>query len=297
MVRVQSRRFEAMVGDAEIELVVPKKLRFRQPDFVDPIAVGDRVTLTLSDGKGIVDKVLPRENLLSRPASGRKGKRQLLAANLDLAVVVMAAAEPVWKTTTIDRYLIMASAAGIRALICMNKVDLDSDVSGRQEFSPYKTLEIPLVWVSAKTGFGVKTLGEQLVGKNAFLIGPSGAGKSSLINRLIPKAQLPVGKISERTQKGRHTTTWVEMRFLSGGGSIVDSPGLRVLDLSGIESEDLGEHFPEIKALSGACRFHDCRHISEPDCGVKEGTRKGQFAPKRYDSYRRIYESLMRGDG
>ena len=297
VVRVRSRSFTVRLGGEEYAALVPKRLRYEDTDHVDPVAVGDRVRLSFKGTDAVIDEVLPRTNALSRPASGRRGKRQLLAANLDLIVVLMAAAEPRWKSTTIDRYLVMAAAAGVSALICMNKVDLDSAVSSSEELRVYRDLGNPVIWVSALTGAGVETLQNHLAGKTGVMIGPSGAGKSTLLNRLIPDADARVGEISERTQKGRHTTSWVEMWDIPGGGRLLDSPGLRVLDLTGVDPGDLAGYFPEIAALVSGCRFQDCRHVAEPGCAVKEGVDGGRVARHRFKSYQRIYESLESGKG
>jgi ribosome biogenesis GTPase len=298
VVRARSRSFTLRVYDGEeVPAVVPKKLRFRAPDLVDPVAVGDRVRWTPVREGALVVEVLPRENALFRPASGRIGKRQVLAANLDLAVVVLAAREPVWKPSTLDRYLVLASVGGVAAMVCINKVDLDPAVREAPELEIYPDLGIPVLFVSARTEEGMDELRERLAQGVAVLLGPSGAGKTSLVNRLVPEAELRVGEISERTQKGRHTTTWVEMIPLPSGGSLVDSPGLRVLDLSGLPPEELAGHFPEFRERAQGCRFQDCRHLAEPDCAIKEAVEAGRIAGHRYLSYRRIHESLSAGEG
>jgi len=298
VVRARSRSFTLRVYDGEeVSAVVPKKLRYRAPELVDPLAVGDRGRWTPVREGALIEEVLPRDNALSRPASGRSGKRQVLAANLDLAVVVLAAREPVWKASTVDRYLVLASVGGVPAMICINKVDLDPGVRQSAELGVYLELGIPVVFVSARTEAGMDALRGRLARGASVLLGPSGVGKTSLVNRLVPEAELRVGEISERTQKGRHTTTWVEMIPLPSGGSLVDSPGLRVLDLSGLRPEDLADHFPEFRERAGACRFQDCRHLSEPGCAVKEAVEAGAVAGHRYLSYRRIHDSLVAGEG
>lgn len=297
VVRVQSRSFTVRVDGEEYGALVPKRLRYENPDYVDPVAVGDMVRLSFKGSDAVIDGIAPRTNAISRPASGRRGKRQLLAANLDLAVIVMAAAEPRWKTTTIDRYLVIAASARVPALICMNKVDLDSTVGAANELRVYRDLGIPLVWVSALTGVGVESLRSHLTGATGVLLGPSGTGKSTLLNRLVPDAGVAVGEISERTQKGRHTTSWVEMWDIPGGGRLLDSPGLRVLDLSGVDPAHLAGYFPEISELASECRFQDCRHMAEPGCRVKEGVENEQISRHRLESYQRIFESLEAGKG
>ncbi len=297
VVRVRSRAFTVRVGGRDRPAHLPKRLRHRDPASVDPVAVGDRVRVSLAGDEAQMEEVLPRRNALGRPASGRPGKRQILAANLDLAAVVLSVRDPEWKPATLDRYLVLASHAGIPAAVCLNKVDLDPAVRQHPGLGVYPELGYPVLFLSARTGAGLEALRARIGGGTGVLLGPSGAGKSSLINRLVPGAGLRVGEVSDRTGKGRHTTTWVEMLDLPGGGSLVDSPGLRVLDLSGLDPSALAAHFPEMIRRAPECRFQDCRHLAEPGCAIKEAVAAGGIAPHRYDSYRRIHDSLERGEG
>jgi ribosome biogenesis GTPase len=179
----------------------------------------------------------------------------------------------------------------------LNKVDLDPEAAKSPELAVYPPLGVPVFPVSAREGAGIDELARALCGTTSALLGPSGAGKTSLLNRLVPRAGAAVQDVSERTGKGKHTTTWVEMLPLPGGGWLVDSPGLRALDLSLVHPEDLAGHFPEIARAPGHCRFPDCRHLGEPGCRVKEALAQGRIAPHRYDSYERILRSLERGEG
>jgi ribosome biogenesis GTPase len=277
--------------------VVPNRLRHAAKDWVDPVAVGDIVRLRREREDVVIEEVFPRRNGLSRAALGRGGKRQMIAANLDVAAVVLAAAEPEWKPATIDRYLVLASSADIPGLVVINKIDLDRGVRDRPELDAYRELEMPVVFTSTVTGEGIDVLAAVLGSRTAVLLGPSGAGKTSLLNRLVPGAAGRVDTVSDSTGKGRHTTTWVERMDLPGGGHLIDSPGLRVLDLSGVEPEDLVRHFPEMAGLASGCRFPDCRHRAEPQCAVKAGVEAGAVWEHRYDSYLRIMDSLEKGRG
>lgn len=296
VIRAQSRRFTVLGDNGPIFALVPKRLRFEHPDWVDPVAVGDDVEVVQKSSEALIQRVLPRRNLLARRALGGT-KRQLLAANVDRAVIVLAAAEPEWKAATLDRYLVLASVSDISPLVWVNKSDLVSAIPEMDLLDWYRTADISVLWGSAASGQGVDELLRRLAGQTAVFIGPSGAGKSSLVNRLVPDATARVGEVSASSGKGTHTTTWVQMHDLPKGGHVIDGPGLRTLDLSDVAVGELAGHFPEMAALSGECRFQNCAHMSEPECAIKEAVASGHLAPHRYDSYRRIYESLTRGAG
>lgn len=297
VVRSQSRVFTVRTASGETPVRVPKRLSREHRDLVDPLAVGDRVTFTPENDRGVLEGIEPRRNVLSRPAVGRSGQRQLLAANLDRVVVVVAARTPRWKPAIVDRYLVLASAAGIAPLVCLNKSDLGPPEEDEAALAVYARLEVPVLRVSAATGQGMEDLVRALTGLASVLVGPSGTGKSTLANRLVPEAAVRVGEVSDQTGRGRHTTTWVELLDLPSGGHLIDSPGLRVLGLSGVPPEDLALHFPEIREHAGGCRFQDCRHRAEPGCAVKAAVAGGAVAEERYASYTRIYASLESGSG
>lgn len=270
-----------------------KGLRHRFPGQVDPIAVGDRVMVRVGEGlSATIEDVFERINHLSRPAVGQSGREQLIAANLSRAVIVQAITPP-WKPATWDRYLVMASACRVPAALCLNKIDLDPPAVDAPELEVYRRLEIPIVATSARTGQGMAELAGILSAGPSVLIGPSGAGKSSLINALAPGVRLPTGALSRTTGKGRHTTSWVELLPLGNGIEVVDSPGLRVLGLWGVEVADLERHFPEFAPWLDQCRFRGCAHVREPGCAIKEAVARGEIAASRYDSYCRIRETLV----
>jgi len=293
VVGIRSRQFTILLDGERQPAVVPKKLRFRDPDVVDPVAVGDLVHVT-PDGN--IESVQPRRNSISRPASGRGGRRQILAANVDLALIVQAAGSPVWKPSTFDRYLVLASAGGVPPAVCLNKIDLDPEAARDPAFEVYAGIGIPRLAFSTITGEGFDAVIDAVRGRTCVLLGPSGVGKSSIVNRLFPEHAARVGEISERTGKGTHTTTWVELLDLPGGGGLVDSPGLRVLDLTGVPPAELSRHFPEF-GNAAPCRYPDCAHLAEPECAVKAAVSVGSIDPGRYDSYVRIHASLSRGWG
>ncbi|HET9232918.1 MAG TPA: ribosome small subunit-dependent GTPase A [Candidatus Eisenbacteria bacterium] len=296
VVLAQSRSFVLAVDGERIPALVPKRLRFENPEWVDPVAVGDEVEASYERGQAVIRQVLPRRNQLTRRAL-HGSKRQLLAANVDHALIVLAMQDPEWKPATLDRYLVLASACDIPALLWLNKSDLVAEAPHTELLPAYEAINVPVFRGSARTGTGVDLLRDSLAGNTSILIGPSGAGKSSLVNQLVPNATARVGEVSASTRKGVHVTSWVEMHELPPAGRIIDGPGLRTLDLSDVAVGDLARHFPEIQARADQCRFPDCAHMAEPDCAVKEAAAGGAIPPHRYESYQRIYRSLHRGEG
>jgi ribosome biogenesis GTPase len=289
----RSRSFTVETDDGTLTCRVLKGLRGRYPDLVDPVAVGDRVTVRRgNEGDATIEEVAPRVNKLSRPAVGREDLEQLIAANLSRAVVVQAV-EPRWKTATWDRYLVMAAAGGVPPILALNKIDLDPESTRAPEFDVYRGLGIPVVPVSAKGRQGLDELATHLSGGMSVFIGPSGVGKSSLINALGSDRDLRTGELSRSTGKGRHTTTWTELLKLDHGVEVVDSPGLRVLGLWGIGADELAACFPEMAERAAGCRFRQCTHAHEPGCAIREAVAGGAIADFRYDSYLRIREALM----
>jgi len=293
VVGARSRSFTVETNDGSLTCRVLKGLRNQFPDLVDPVAVGDRVRVRRgNEGDATIEEVEPRVNKISRPAVGQEDREQLIAANLGRAVIVQAV-EPRWKTATWDRYLVMAAAGGVPPLLALNKIDLDPGSATAEEFEVYRRLGIDVVAVSARTGDGLAELTERLSGSMSVFIGPSGVGKSSLINALGADLSLRTGELSRSTGKGRHTTTWTELLRLDRGIEVVDSPGLRVLGLWGIQPERLADTFPEVASRVGGCRFRLCTHAHEPDCAVREAVAAGEIAAFRYASFLRIREALL----
>jgi ribosome biogenesis GTPase len=292
VISARSRKFEVETPTGRVAAIVLKGLRTRHPGVVDPVAVGDRVMVRRGSGaEATIEEVLPRDNRLSRPAVGQEAVEQVIAANLARAVIVQAI-EPPWKPSTWDRYLILVSAGQVPAAICLNKIDLDPAARDAPELAVYRDLGLPVVTVSALTGEGLDRLRGLITGGISVFIGPSGVGKSSLINALAPGTGLKTGQLSSSTGRGRHTTTWVELRSLGPEIEVVDSPGLRVLGLWGVGPDDLAERFPEFVPWLGQCRFRGCAHRHEPDCAVKNAVESGAIARFRYESYLRIRETV-----
>jgi len=255
------------------------------------LAPGDEV-LVVADGKEpVVKGISPRRSRLSRPASVHaRVKEQVLAANADLLVVVAAAESPPFRPGLVDRFLIAAEVGGVQPVLCINKMDLvETEPS---DLAAYRSLGIPVILTSCETGEGIDTLRDALRGKLSVLAGHSGVGKSSLLHALDPGLTVITQPISESTNRGRHTTSNARLYQMDGEIQIIDTPGIRSLGLWQVEPEVLTLFFSDLAAAAENCRFRNCTHIHEPDCGVLAAVASGAVHPERYASYLRIRASL-----
>ena len=248
-------------------------------DRVTPLT-GDIAEITLERGKGMVDKILPRRNSFVRPA----------VANVDALVVFAANVNPITEPFLIDRVAAIAGDQEVPVYLCVNKCDLDP---GADLVSIYESAGFPVICTSAETGQGVEKLRSLLRGKLTAFTGNSGVGKSSILNRLCPELELPVGEVSERLGRGRHTTRHVELYDLGEDTFVADTPGFSSFDTDQMDvilKENLQYAFPDFGQYLGKCQFHDCSHRAEPGCAVREALERGELQPTRYDSYLRLYE-------
>jgi ribosome biogenesis GTPase len=255
------------------------------------LAVGDRVRLT-PDGPtgGAVEAIVPRRNKLAR-AAVEANEEQILLANLDLAVLVFAVADPAPHFGLLDRYLVLTEDAGILALICLNKIDLGLTLDVAAAVDLYAGLGYPVLLTSTVRGVGLDDLHCNLAGRVTLLTGPSGVGKSSLLNAIEPNVSQRIGEISAATGKGRHTTTGVQLFPLSAGGWLADSAGIRELAPWGIAPERLAAAFVEFRPLLGACAYDDCLHEANADgCAIHAAIEAGAIALSRYESYLRLLD-------
>ena len=258
--------------------------------YADPVAVGDQVTFTQLDAEeGVVEDILPRETKFSRQYAGKQGDiEQVIVANAHQIVAVVATLMPPLNFRTLDRFLILAEAGEMEAVICVNKMDL-VDATQRDElietFTNYEKLGYQILYTSIHIPESLDTLQHILRDKFSVIIGASGVGKSSLLNALQPDLGLRTGEVAIRTQKGRHTTTLVELFSLDFGGEVADTPGIREVGLWGVDTENLEHYFPEMEPHLGQCKYSDCAHVAEPDCAIQDAVESGEIHAERYRSY------------
>lgn len=247
--------------------------------------VGDDVEITVLDqGKmvGNVEALLPRKNELIRPA----------AANVDQALVVFAAASPKPNLNLLDRFLISMEQQQIPVAICFNKSDLVSEQEMQEFGRVYENCGCQVLFISVARREGLDEIEDLITGKTTVVAGPSGVGKSSLTNYLQPKAEMEVGEVSKKIDRGRHTTRHTELIWVKERTYFLDTPGFSSLYLQNLKPEELPAYFPEFAAFEGACRFQGCMHISEPDCGVKQALAEGKIPACRYENYLLLEEEL-----
>lgn len=276
VIAAHGRRFLIEAGDAIVECVT----RGRKSDIV----CGDTVTFAMTDAeKGVIEQVDHRRNLLYRSDDFRS---KLIAANLDLAVVVIAAV-PCFREELLIRCLIACESASIPVLIALNKADLPETEALHRHLENYVQLGYPQITVSARGDFS--QLQAHLKGKTSVLVGASGVGKSTLLNALAPEANAATGEISLALDAGKHTTTQARLFHLPDGGDLIDSPGMQEFGLQHLTQAALMNAFPEIRSRAGQCRFYNCRHLKEPGCAVLAAAQAGDMLPNRL----RVYQSLV----
>lgn len=263
-------------------------------DNVDPVAIGDKVLFRQPepDSIGMIMEVLPRQNELSRMAAGPVPVEQVIVANVDQVILVFSVRSPKPKWNLLDRFLAAAESGDIPAVICLTKWDLVRHKDGMDEIvALYQSLGYQVLKTSVVDGLGIEALRQQMTGKLSVLVGKSGVGKTSLLNALEPGLGLRVNEISQATDKGKHTTSHLELYPFADGG-IVDTPGMREFALWVDDARGgLADLYVEMRPYIGACRFGlNCSHEHEPDCAVKEAVEEGAISRMRYESYLRLRE-------
>ncbi|ROR30729.1 ribosome biogenesis GTPase [Mobilisporobacter senegalensis] len=247
--------------------------------------VGDNVEFDIIDEenkKGNVTKILPRMNELIRPA----------VSNVDQALVIFAITQPAPNLNLLDRFLIMMTKQEVDAIVCFNKMDIASEHELYLLGETYKKCGYQVIFTSVLQKSGIGQIEQLLKGKTTVLAGPSGVGKSSIINEVLPGANMETGSISEKIKRGKHTTRHSEL--FHGGDStyIMDTPGFSSLFVNNFDKDELKNYFLEFAEYEEQCRFQGCVHINEPDCAVKEALQSGKISTIRYENYTLLYNEL-----
>lgn len=269
------------------------KLRIQGIKSTNPVAVGDYVEYDVSEDpdKGVIKNVLDRKNYIIRKSTNLSKQTHIIAANVDQAVLVVTIAYPDTYPIFIDRFLISAEAYRIPAKIVFNKTDLYNEKQTKilnNLIEIYEKVGYECIAVSVKDNINIDKVKELIKHKTSVISGISGVGKSSLINLIDSNLNLKVTEISDSHKSGKHTTTFAEMFELSMGGYIIDTPGIRGFGLHNIFNEELFHFFPEIFKVSHACKYHNCTHVHEPDCAVKNAVETGEVSELRYENYLKI---------
>jgi len=296
VIKSTGSRYTVRVQDNQIvQCSIKGKFRIKGIRATNPAAVGDHVVFEWSDDKqtGIITSIEERKNYIIRRASKLSKEYQLLACNVDVAWLMVSMILPRTLSAFIDRFLVSAEAYRIPVIILFNKTDLygENELTEMEEFwSVYSKIGYRCMKLSLQTKTGIEQVRDEMKGKVNVVAGNSGVGKSTLINVLDPTFRLKIGDISDFHQTGKHTTTFSEMFDIDSGIQIIDTPGIRGFGTIDIDKSELFHFFPEIFRASKQCRYHNCMHLNEPDCGVKIGVEQGIISEFRYLNYLMMME-------
>ncbi len=287
VIKSTGSRYRVLDDDGIIhECFLRGRFRVSGVRTTNPVAVGDRVTIDVTEG--VITALSPRRNYIIRKASNLSRESQIIAANIDQAFLVITVKMPETPVEFIDRFLATAEAYRIPAVILINKTDL----YGEEEMEMsnlirrvYEKIGYRVLMISVTADENLSEVEENLRNKTTLISGNSGVGKSTLLNRLNPALSLKTGHISDYHEQGRHITTFPEMHPLPGGGYVIDTPGIRGFGVIDFDRREIYHFFPEIFRISSGCRFHNCIHLDEPGCAVREAVASGEIEPWRYRSY------------
>lgn len=271
-----------------IQCATRRVLKNLSTDLRHVVVAGDIVYFRPEGASdGLIERVEPRRSVLCRTSRKRQ---HILVANVDQLLIVASAAEPTLKPNLIDRFLVEAERNRIPALICINKIDLVEPADLQPLAGVYGQMGYPVLLVSAEKGIGIDRLRRIVAGKQSVVAGQSGVGKSSILNSIEPGLALRVSEVSSENQKGKHTTTTARLIPLELGGYVVDTPGIRQFQLWDVIPEEVAGYYRDVRPFVNLCRFQDCTHLHEADCGVKDAVADGRLDVRRYESYCHLFE-------
>ena len=273
------------------------KFRIKGIKSTNPIAVGDSVEFDIErkgdEEIGVIKLIHERKNYIVRKSVNLSKQTQIIASNIDLAFLLITINNPPTLTTFIDRFLVTAQAYSIKVILVFNKIDKYKEEEKSEILylkDIYEAIGYTCIEVSAIKNINLDIIKDLMKGKTSLFSGHSGVGKTTLLNSLEPGLNLKTKEISYQHQQGQHTTTFAEMFDLSFDAKIIDTPGIKGFGVVAIEKEELGDYFPEFFALKNRCKFHNCIHVNEPQCAVKDALEEGKVSWSRYKSYLQILE-------
>lgn len=276
-----------------IQCQVRGKIRLEGRSTTNPVAAGDLVDyVPENEDEGNIIRIHPRKNYIIRKSVNLSKEAQIIAANLDLAILLVTMTRPQTTPGFIDRFLVTADAYDIPVVLVFHKIDQFNENeldSTEMTIQNYEKIGYPCIKTSIPQLTGLEELRTLLQGKITLISGHSATGKSSLVNYFIPGKELRIGDVSEASNKGQHTTTFAEMHELPFGGYLVDTPGIKGFGLVDIPKDELHHHFKEFFALLPECKYHNCLHLNEPGCAVRKALDTGDVAASRYNSYVSMY--------
>jgi ribosome biogenesis GTPase len=294
VIKSTGKWYEVKGTDQKIyQCQVRGKIRLEGRSTTNPVAAGDNVDFSIENvSEGNITRIHPRKNYIIRKSVNLSKEAQIIAANLDQAFLIITTTRPQTTPGFIDRFLVTADAYQIPIVLVFHKMD-QYDADELEDLNAliatYEKIGFPIVRSSLITGEGLNELQKMLSAKTTLISGHSATGKSSLINHFIPGKDLRIGDVSEASNKGQHTTTFAEMHELPEGGYIVDTPGIKGFGLVDIPKDELHHHFTEFFKLLPNCKFHNCLHMNEPGCAVREALDAGKISASRYNSYVSMY--------
>lgn len=291
VVRATGSWYEVRTERGTLRCRIRGRLRLKGVRSTNPVVVGDQVTLE-SDPAGdhAITEVRPRRNYVIRRASNLSKESHIIAANIDRALLLVTLRQPETVTEFIDRFLVTCEAYKIPVVILLAKYDLQDPDAVAAFRAVYEAAGYETLAVSATDGRGLERVRELLAEGVTLLSGNSGVGKSTLVRAIDPSLDIRTGELSESHFKGRHTTTFSAMYPLAGGGSVIDTPGIKGFGLIDIDDAELWHYYPEMMRVGADCRFYNCTHTHEPGCAVIEAVREGRIALSRYESYLKILD-------